>query len=136
MHLFGNGHWVSRKLQTLWIKWLGHEGPVSPEQQMTGCINGVGVGPENQFVLARIERAHVNAVDLFPRRVSADNSDAIKEVASIGEEVGEVEHPFLARLVKRQRRRRTAGIRNAIETAVGVGLEDDYTVAIPGTAAG
>src|SRR2546426_2527985 len=68
---------------------------------MTRRITRVSVLLQNQLVLARIERADINAVALIPC-VSSRNSGAIEEVAAVGEEVRVVLHLLLARLVQRQ----------------------------------
>src|SRR5205809_1778877 len=101
---------------------------------MTRSINRVSVVVQNQLVLARIERAEINAVALIPC-VSTRNSGAIEEVAAVGQEVREVVHLLLARLIQRQGDRRAARLRNAVQRAKDVGSEDDHAVAVPRRAA-
>src|SRR6266571_5921978 len=100
-HLFADGHGLARQLQALLVKRLRHQRPVAPEEQMTRRINRVSVLFQNQLVLARIERADINAVDLIPS-ISSRKSGAINEVAAVGQEVREVVHLLFARLVHRQ----------------------------------
>src|SRR5207244_12244591 len=97
---------------------------------MTRRINRVSVVVQNQLVLARSERADINAVALIPC-VSSRNSGAIEEVAAVGQEVREVVHLLLARLIQRQGDRRAARLRNAVQRAKDVGSEDDHAVAVP-----
>src|SRR3989454_9406881 len=101
---------------------------------MTRRITRVSVLLQNQLVLARIERADINAVALIPC-VSSRNSGAIEEVAAVGQEVREVVHLLLARLIQRQGGRRAARLRNAVQRAKDVGSEDDHAVAGPRPAA-
>src|SRR5437762_14361367 len=101
---------------------------------MTRRINRVSIVVQNQLVLARIERADINAVALIPC-VSSRNSGAIEEVAAFGQEVREVVHLLLARLIQRQGDRRAARLRNAVSRAKDVGSEDDHGLAVPRPAA-